>query len=88
MSNMSLKIQSLTQTFKEQYELGYAKGQSGIEDLKAQNERLRAALDRQGNQQDRIELWIAQGEQIANRNVGSVAFALGVWWADRPWRTM
>lgn len=82
MSNMSLKIQSLTQTFKEQYELGYAKGQSEIEDLKAENERLRAALDRL----DRIELWIAQGEQIANHNVGSVAFALGVWWADRPWR--
>lgn len=36
---------------------------------------------------DRLEAWKAEGERIFGGGGVSVAFALGAWWADRPWRT-
>ena len=37
---------------------------------------------------ERIEKWKNDGEALVDKQGFSAAFALGVWWADRPWRSM
>ena len=34
----------------------------------------------------RLEKWKHEGEQFFERGGIGVAFAIGAWWADRPWR--
>lgn len=33
-----------------------------------------------------ILLWIQEGEALMEKQGFGVAFKVGVWWADRPWR--
>lgn len=36
---------------------------------------------------EQLEAWKAEGERLFSGGGFAVAFALGAWWADRPWRT-
>lgn len=35
---------------------------------------------------DAVDAWKSKGERLFNGCGLSVAFSIGVWWADRPWR--
>jgi hypothetical protein len=46
----------------------------------------KAERDRLRGQVAQIEQWQAQGEQLLLSDRLGVAFRLGMWFADRPWR--
>lgn len=47
---------------------------------------LQRQIDELRNQLELVENWKLRGEQLAVGRSPGVAFWLGEWWADRPWR--
>lgn len=65
----------------------YLKSVLSAEDIKTLSDWTEAVFTAANNDRKLLEVWKDEGERIFAKGGSGVLFWLGMWWADRPWRT-